>query len=67
MVTGCIFWGIAMFHPTEDETKTLADADDEQYLLLDGTVNPDWADDDEVPRVRGLIEILEQFLVARRS
>jgi hypothetical protein len=56
-----------MFHATEDETNPLADSDDEQFLLLDGTVNLDCADDDEVPRVRGLIEILEQFLVARRS
>lgn len=56
-----------MFHPTENESEALTETDDGQYLVLDGTVNLDDADEDQVPRVRGLIEILEQFLGARNS
>jgi hypothetical protein len=56
-----------MFHPEEYETEASTATDDGQYLVLDGTVNLDDADEDQVPRVRGLIEILEQFLGARNS
>lgn len=44
---------------TEIEKK--AEKTEEQHLVLDGTVFLDDADDDQVPRVKGLIELLNQF------
>ncbi len=31
------------------------------YLVLDGTVNLDYLDDEQIPRVKGLIELLNQY------
>ena len=50
--------GILMFYPEETEPKK--DTAEDQHLILDGTVNLDYSDDD-VPRVKGLIELLSQF------
>ena len=44
---------------TEIEKK--ADKTQDQHLVLDGTVNLDYSDDDNIPRVKGLIELLSQF------
>ena len=50
-----------------DEKDDLATArpDEDPQLLLDGTANLDYADEDAVPRVRGLIELVEEFLGSR--
>jgi len=51
--------------PTETEEK--AEKIQDQYLVLDGTVNLDDSDnlddfdDDQIPRVKGLIELLNQY------
>ena len=41
---------------TEIEKK--AEKTQDQHLVLDGTVNLDYSDDDKIPRVKGLIELL---------
>ena len=35
------------------------------FLVLDGTANLDYLDDDQIPRVKGLIELLNQFFDSR--
>ncbi|MHC4857594.1 MAG: hypothetical protein ACYTBY_07340 [Planctomycetota bacterium] len=44
---------------TEIEEK--AEKAGDQRLILDGTVNLDDSDDDQIPRVKGLIELLNQY------
>jgi hypothetical protein len=52
--------GVAMFYNKEAEPKKDIDKTDDQHLVLDGTVNLDYSDDD-VPRVKGLIELLKEY------
>ena len=35
------------------------------FLVLDGTANLDYDNDDQVPRVKGLIELFNQYIYAR--
>ncbi len=44
---------------TEKEEK--AEKIQDQHLILDGTVSLDASDDDQIPRVKGLIELLNQY------
>ena len=44
---------------TEIEEK--AEKPEDQHLVLDGTVFLDDSDDDQIPRVKGLIELLNQY------
>ena len=44
---------------TEIEVK--AEKTEGQHLVLDGTVNLYDSDDDQIPRVKGLIELLNQY------
>ncbi|MDH3857273.1 MAG: hypothetical protein OEV07_04715 [Gammaproteobacteria bacterium] len=44
---------------TDIEEK--AEKTQDQHLVLDGTVNLDDSDDDQIPRVKGLIELLNQY------
>ena len=48
---------------TEIEKK--AEKTEEQHLVLDGTVFLDDSDDDQVPRVKGLIELLNRYFGER--
>lgn len=57
----CAFAGLAMFYPEDNEAKENTETTGDQHLLLDGTVNLDYADDEPVPRVKGLIELLNQY------
>ncbi len=50
-----------MFHPEDNESKENTDTTDDQHLILDGTANLDYSDDDRIPRVKGLIELLNQY------
>ena len=50
-----------MFYPEDAEPKDHADKVD-NHLIFDGTVNLDYSDDNQVPRVKGLIELLNQYL-----
>jgi len=49
-----------MFYPEDAEPKDYADKAENQHLIFDGTVNLDYSEDD-VPQVKGLIELLSQF------
>lgn len=49
-----------MFYPEDEEPKDYADKAD-NHLIFDGTVNLDYSDDDQVPRVKGLIELLNRY------
>ena len=55
--------GVAMTDPTEKED--IVETIEDPQLLLDGTANLDYPDEEQVPRVRGLVEILEQYLGSR--
>lgn len=43
------------------EIEKKAEKTQDQHLVLDGTVNLDYSDDDKIPHVKGLIELLSQF------
>ena len=51
-----------MIYPDEKDDLATARPDEDPQLLLDGTANLDYADEESVPRVRGLIELVEDFL-----
>jgi hypothetical protein len=42
----------------------IADTNEGQHLILDGTANLDYFDDEQIPRVKGLIELLNQYFGA---
>ena len=50
-----------MIYPEEIDKKEQVDTADKQNLVLDGTANLDYSDDEQVPRVKGLIELLNQY------
>ncbi|UCH39940.1 MAG: hypothetical protein JSU67_17725 [Gammaproteobacteria bacterium] len=52
-----------MHYPEETEKKKKENTDmsEQQKLVLDGTANLDYSDDEQVPRVKGLIELLNQY------
>ena len=50
-----------MYYPEDDEKKQEIDPTENQPLVLDGTANLEYPDDEQVPRVRGLIELLQQY------
>ena len=54
-----------MTYSENSGAKENTDTSEDQHLVLDGTVNPDYADDDQIPRVKGLIELLAQYLVKK--
>lgn len=54
-------FNIYMLNLENTEIEKKAEKTEEQHLVLDGTVFLDDADDDQVPRVKGLIELLNQF------
>ena len=50
-----------MFYNKEAEPKKDTDKTDNQHLVLDGTVNLDYSDDEEDSRIKGLIELLKGY------
>lgn len=50
-----------MINPEDDKTKENADTTEDQHLVLDGTANLDYSDDEQIPRIKGLIELLNQY------
>ncbi len=53
-----------MFH-SKDVNLQDRDITEGHFLVLDGTANLDYLEDDQVPRIKGLIELLNQFFDAR--
>jgi len=51
-----------MFYPEDTEPKEHADRTEDGQLVLDGTVSLDFPDRDQIPRIKGLIELLNQYL-----
>lgn len=46
-----------------EDTKKREDSDttEEQHLILDGTANLDYAEDEQIPRVKGLLELIREY------
>ena len=53
-----------MFYPKDNELNEITDTSKGQFLVLDGTANLDYFDDEQTPRVKGLIELLNQYFGA---
>lgn len=45
----------------DTEPKENAEPTEDQPLILDGTANLDYSADEQVPRVKGLIELINQY------
>ncbi|MBT8373149.1 MAG: hypothetical protein KJO34_19440 [Deltaproteobacteria bacterium] len=56
--------GIPMHHHQDTELKEHTEMIEDQPLILDGTANLDYSYDD-VPQVKGLIELLMEYLAAK--
>ncbi len=54
-----------MVYPEDTESKE--DTTEDQHLVLDGTVNLYDSDEDQVPRVKGLVELLSQFFSDKQN
>ncbi len=53
--------GMVMFYPGDNELEEIIDSSRTPHLVLDGTANLDYVDDEQIPRVKGLIELLNQY------
>ncbi len=53
-----------MIYPEDTEPKERKDTTENQHLVLDGTANLEYPDDD-VPHVKGLIELLKDYFSAK--
>jgi len=58
----CEFEGITMFYPEDNEANEITETTEDQPLVLDGTANLDYSDDEPAPRIKGLAELLNQYL-----
>ncbi len=56
-----------MLYPEDKESKEDTATTEDQHLVLDGTVNLDYSDEDQVPRVKGLVELLSQFFSDKQN
>lgn len=50
-----------MFYPEDNKPQEYADKAENQHLIFDGTANLDYLDDNQIPQVKGLLELLSQF------
>jgi len=51
-----------MYYPKDAELSEITETGGEHNLILDGTVSLDDSDDESIPRVRGLVELFQDFL-----
>lgn len=51
-----------MFFTNDTESNEYADVADNNPLVLDGTVNLEDGEEDSIPRVRGLVELISDYL-----
>jgi hypothetical protein len=56
-----VFQGVYMIYPEDSDTKENTEKPEQHRLVLDGTASLDYADEEQVPRVKGLIELLNQY------
>ena len=50
-----------MHHPEESESKDKNDKAGKQHLVMDGTASLEYQDEEQVPRVKGLIELFNLY------
>ncbi|MCP4432266.1 MAG: hypothetical protein GY806_14920 [Gammaproteobacteria bacterium] len=50
-----------MFYLEDTETNENTDMTGNRQLILDGTANLDYYDDDQISRVKSLVELLGRF------
>lgn len=50
-----------MIYREDTKPKESADKAENQHLIFDGTANLDYLDDNQIPQVKGLLELLSQF------
>ena len=53
-----------MFYHGDIEPEDLTEMTLDPKLVLDGTVNLDYSSEDEAPRVKGLIELINEYIAA---
>lgn len=54
-----------MTYPENTETKENTDVNRDRHLIPDDAASAEYTDDDQIPRVKGLIELLNQYLVKK--
>ena len=54
--------GFAMVDSEDNKPKAMIETNQDRHLVLDGTANLDYAGDEPTPRVKGLIELINQYL-----
>ena len=52
-----------MIYPEDAELQDYAEKPENQRPIFDGTANLDYLDDNQVPQVKGLIELLNQYFI----
>lgn len=57
--------GVFMTYPENTETKENTDVNRDRHLIPDDATRMENSDDDQVPRVKGLIELLNQYFVKK--
>lgn len=50
-----------MFNFDEEKSDEIADWKQNQHLILDGTAHLEYPESEEIPRVKGLIELFNQL------
>ena len=53
--------GVVMTYPENTETKEKTDVTRDQHLIPDDSPSTEFSDEDQIPRVKGLIELLNQY------
>ena len=56
-----------MQYPEDRKIDDKPEREEKPRLLLDGTASLEDADDEKIPRVRGLIELLNQYFGNRQN
>ena len=56
-----------MQYPEDRKIDAKPKREEKPRLLLDGTASLEDADDDKIPRVRGLIELLSQYFGKKQN
>ena len=57
----CAFEGLTMFYPEDKGANEISETTEDQHLVLDGTVNLEYSEDERIPRVKGLLELINQY------
>jgi hypothetical protein len=50
-----------MFDYEDADLEDMDELIEDQRLVLDGTVNLDYAEDEQIPRIKGLLELLSEY------